>query len=209
MSRANVRRLTILEPAVVFILIMAYIWTLRFDHHWVWVGILGMMMVSHALRQEDAVRLGFRVGNLRECLAEVAPGLAFVALLMLTAGLLLQTTRPIDFRQAFGSWAIYLPWGLFQQYILNGYFYTRLDAALPRRSASLAAAGLFAGAHTPNWFLMLVTLLLGYLCTIAYRRYKNLYLLGLAHGTVGFFLYFVVPDSISHHLNVGPGWFHY
>lgn len=54
---------------------------------------------------------------------------------------------------------------------------------------------------------MAVTLLLGYCCAIVYRRYKNLYFLGLAHGTVGFLLYLVVPDSISHHLNVGPGWF--
>jgi len=207
MSRATIRRLTILEPALFFILIMAYIWSLRFAHRWLWVGILALMLLSHALHREDAGRLGFRLGNLRECLTEFAPALAFFALLMLSAGMLLQTTRPIGFDQAFGSWAIYLPWGLFQQYILNGYFFTRFDAALSRRTAPLVAAGLFAGAHTPNWFLMAATLLLGYCCAIVYRRYKNLYFLGLAHGTVGFLLYFVVPDSISHHLNVGPGWF--
>jgi membrane protease YdiL (CAAX protease family) len=70
------------------------------------------------------------------------------------------------------------------------------------------AAALFASAHTPNWFLMATTLLLGYCCALIYQRHKNLYFLGIAHGTVGFLLYLVVPDSISHHLNVGPGWFH-
>jgi hypothetical protein len=52
---------------------------------------------------------------------------------------------------------------------------------------------------------MAVTLLGGYASTQLYRRYRNLYFLGLAHGVLGFVLYLVVPDSISHHLNVGPG----
>lgn len=29
-------------------------------------------------------------------------------------------------------------------------------------------------------------------------------MLGLAHGVLGFALYFAVPDSISHHLYAGP-----
>ena len=40
-----------------------------------------------------------------------------------------------------------------------------------------------------------------------YLRYRNLYFLGMAHGVVGFLLYLVVPDTISHHLSVGPKWF--
>jgi len=111
--------------------------------------------------------------------------------------------------QAFWALAGYLPWGLFQQYVLNGYFLNRFDSALSRRSAPMISAALFSGAHLPNWFLMAVTLLAGYASVRIYRRYNNLYSLGLglAHGTVGFLLLLVVPDSISHHLTVGPGWF--
>ena len=69
------------------------------------------------------------------------------------------------------------------------------------------SAALFSGVHTPNWFLMLVCLVAGYVAAHVYRRDKNLYFLGLAHGAVGFLLFLVVPDSVSHHLNVGPGWF--
>ena len=207
MSQATARRLAILEPVSIFAMIMAYIWSLRFACHWLWLGILGLMLVSHALHREDATRLGFRLGNFRACLGEFAPALAFFALVMLAAGLLLQTTRPIGFDRALLSWAAYLPWGVFQQYLLNGYFLTRFDALVSRRAAPVIAASMFCGAHTPNWFLMAVTLLLGYCCAVLYRRYKNLYFLGLAHGTVGFLLYLVVPDSISHHLAVGPGWF--
>ena len=75
------------------------------------------------------------------------------------------------------------------------------------RSASLASAALFSGVHLPNWFLMGVTLLAGYCCARLYLRHRNLYFLGIAHATVGFLLFLVVPDSVSHHLVVGPGWF--
>ena len=205
--RDAVRKYAVVEPFAVFILIMAYIWDLRFTHPAFWVAIFLVMLASHHVRGEDAGMLGFRARNLRECLETYAPVLLFFTLLMLASGILLETTRPIRFDQGVLSWAAYLPWGLFQQYILNGYFLNRLDASLGRRTAPVVSAALFSGAHTPNWFLMAVTLLLGYCCTILYRRYKNLYFLGIAHGTVGFLLYLVVPDSISHHLNVGPGWF--
>ena len=108
---------------------------------------------------------------------------------------------------ALASWAVYVPWGVFQQYTLNGYFLSRFDAVAGRRAASLISAALFCGVHAPNWFLMLMAFPAGYCATRIYRRYRNLYFLGLAHATVGFLLFLVVPDSISHHLRVGPGWF--
>ncbi len=201
------RRFAILEPVSVFAMIMAYIWELRYSHHGLWLGILALILLSHIAHRERAVTLGFRAGGLRDCWHEFAPALAFFALLMFASGLLLQTTRPIRFDQAILAWAGYLPWGLFQQYILNGYFLNRFSAVFSRRAAPLAAATLFSGAHTPNWFLMGVTLLAGYCCARIYRRYQNLYFLGAAHGTIGFLLFLVVPDSVTHHLTVGPGWF--
>jgi membrane protease YdiL (CAAX protease family) len=165
------------------------------------------MLLSHRLRGERPAALGFHRRNLRDCLEEFAPVLAFLALLLLAIGILMQTTRHLRSDQAFWALAGYLPWGLFQQYILNGYFLNRFDSVLSRRTASVISAALFSGAHLPNLFLMAVTLAAGYICARIYRRHKNLYFLGLAHGTVGFLLFLVVPDSISHHLTVGPGWF--
>ena len=133
--------------------------------------------------------------------------LAFLALSMTAAGMLFQSTRPIGFDRAVLSWAAYIPWGLFQQYVLHGYFLNRFDALFSRRAAPLLAATLFSGVHLPNWFLMAVPLLAGYCCARIYRRYQNLYFLGAAHGTIGFLLFMMVPDSITHHLTVGPGWF--
>ena len=207
MSQRALRRIAVLEPLTVFGLIMAYIWDLRFSHHGSWVVILALVLFSHLLRRERARTLGFDFRNLRECLEEFLPMLGFLGLAMLGAGILLRTTRPIPFCDAFLAWFGYLPWGTFQQYLLNGYFLNRLGRSMAPRTASIASAMLFSGAHLPNWFLMAVTLALGYCCARLYLRHKNLYFLGIAHATVGFLLFLVVPDSITHHLVVGPGWF--
>lgn len=196
-----------LEPLSVFAMIMAYIWELRFSHHGAWLPILALMALSHLARHERAAALGFRSGNLGACLAEFAPVLTLLALAMLAGGILLQTTRPIEFPQGAAALGAYLPWGVLQQYVLNGYFLNRFGRVLPPRAAPLAAAALFSGAHLPNWFLMGVTLPLGYCAGRLYQRHHNLYFLGIAHGIIGFLLFLVVPDSISHHLTVGPGWF--
>ena len=207
MSASTGRRLAALEPITVFGLILAYIWSLRYRYPAAWALILVLPLVSHWWRGERAAALGFRLQNLAECVRRFAPALVFLALSLLASGMLLDTLRPISVDRAAMTWAIYLPWGLCQQYLLNAYCLTRLEIVLPERGAALAAAALFSAAHTPNWFRMLVTLGAGYAAARLYASYRNLYFLGLAHGTLGVLLFLVVPDSISHHLVVGPGWF--
>jgi membrane protease YdiL (CAAX protease family) len=201
------RRRAVLEPVAVFCLIMAYIWDLRYTFPVFWLAIVGLMAASHWVHREQAVALGFQAHNLRKCVEDLAPAVILLALLLWGFGQLLATIRPIGYDRAMLAWAGYLPWGLLQQYTLNGYFLNRLSQGVSRRQAAIFSAALFSGAHLPNWFLMAVTLLLGYLSARIYSRYRNLYFLGAAHGTLGVLLYLVVPDSVSHHLVVGPGWF--
>ena len=186
---------------------MAYIWELRYTHHGAWMAILGLMLVSHLARREHASAMGFRKRNLSACLERFAPVLALMGLAMVAGGILFRTTREIPIEAGVAAWAAYLPWGLFQQYALNAYFLNRFDAALSPRSSVVLTAALFSGVHLPNWFLMMVTFAAGWCSARIYRRYRNLYFLGLAHATLGFLLFLVCPDSITHHLTVGRGWF--
>lgn len=199
------RKLALLEPASVFVFLMVYIWLLRFAHPHLWIAILVCMLLSHLVHGESPRMLGFGRRSLRECAHRFAPPLAILSLVMVAAGLLLHTTRRIAFDQAFLALAAYLPWGLSQQYMLNGYFLNRFDKSLAPRPAGWLTALLFAAAHTPNWFLMAIALAGGWCAIQVYRRHRNLYFLGIAHAAVGFLLYVTVPDSISHHLDVGPG----
>jgi membrane protease YdiL (CAAX protease family) len=200
-------QLAILEPVSVFAMIMAYIWVLRFSVPWLWLPIVLMLLISHRVHGERAGELGFNRRNLGPLFRRFAVPLLLLTLVLVASGVVFQTIRQIGFDSAILAWLAYLPWGLFQQYVLNGYFLNRLGDSLSYQAAPLAAAALFAGAHLPNGFLMAVTFLMGYSSAYIYRKYNNLYFLGLAHATIGFVLFLVVPDSISHHLRVGPGWF--
>jgi hypothetical protein len=202
-------RWLMLEPALVFLMIMLYIWWLRAGHQsWAVVIFCGILL-SHYWHGESPAELGFRASNFRACFKVFLPALLFVALTLLTIGILLKTLRGgLDLERAMVGFISYCTWGLFQQYLLNAYFVNRLlpVSASASQAAALGAA-CFACAHTPNWFLMLVGFGMGYCAARVWIRYRNLYFLGIAHGAIGSMLYLVVPDTISHHLTVGPGWF--
>ena len=195
------------EVATTFILIMLYIWRLRASVPKAWIFILGFVVLSHILRGERTAWLGFHWGNFRECIDHLAPALVLIALSLIVLGLLFETLRPIRLEYGFMCLLAYCPWGIFQQYLVNGYIANRLAAVSPARYVPLLSASLFAGAHLPNWFLMLVTFVAGYYSTKIFMKYRNLYFLGLAHGVIGTVLFVVIPDSISHHLTIGPAFF--
>jgi membrane protease YdiL (CAAX protease family) len=197
----------LLEPLLMFALIMAYIWKLRAIHPNSWIVIPALLFVSHLVHRETPRALGFELRGLPSMLKKLAPALILIAAALLSAGALFHTLRPIGLRGALFAFAPYLPWGLVQQYLLNGYFVNRFVASLSPRASGLAAALLFCAAHAPNPFLMAVTLPLGWAATTVYYRTRNLYLLGIAHAIIGLLLFLVIPDSISHHLRVGPSWF--
>lgn len=208
MSAGAVRRkASILEALAIFAMIMAYIWKWRFTHPRLWVPMVALILASQVAHGDGARAVGLKAENFWVCLRRFGPILIGLVLAMLTAGLLLGTLRPIGFEQAMLAFALYLPWGLFQQYLLNGYFLTRFETALSQNSASILASVLFSVVHSPNWFLMLVTPVAAYGAIRVYRLHRNLYFLGLAHAVIGCLLFVVVRDSVSHHLNVGPGWF--
>jgi hypothetical protein len=50
-----------------------------------------------------------------------------------------------------------------------------------------------------------VTLVGGTVAAFAYQRHRNLFFLAFAHALIGTMLWLVVPDTVSHHLRVGPG----
>jgi membrane protease YdiL (CAAX protease family) len=202
------RKLAAIEAVCLFAFIMLYIWVLRAHHPRIVIAGLLFLLLSHLVRGEGPRELGFGRRSLLDCAHHFAPLLLFLVLFLFAGGLLLNTTRHIAYDQAFFALAAYIPWGIFQQYLLNGYFLRRFEQTFSKGTAAWLAAILFAVVHTPNWFLMAVGLVGGWCATLVYRRHRNLYFLGIAHATIGFLLYVTAPDRISHHLDIGPGLFH-
>jgi hypothetical protein len=111
-----------------------------------------------------------------------------------------------DFKHVAG----YVLWTLYQQFLLNALFMPRLTRLLPSENAAVAlAAVLFATAHLPNLSLTVATLVWGAISCALFRRYHNLYALGLAQGLLGLCFAICVPDALHHHLRVGLGYLRY
>ena len=197
-----------IEPGIAFAMIVLYIWWLRFRYPYAWIAILALIVASHVRKRESFRKLGFEWNMPRDS-TRLWMVLGLIAVVILAIGLMLHTIRQVTWQGACLSLLLYCIWGLVQQYILNGYFVNRFSDFLPHHTHAvpILAAICFSLVHLPNWFLMIVTLAGGYVCVRVYLHNRNLYFLGLAHGVIGFLIYLVVPDSVSHHLYVGPKWF--
>jgi membrane protease YdiL (CAAX protease family) len=104
----------------------------------------------------------------------------------------------------------YVLWTLYQQFLLNDCFMPRLTRPLNSEAAAIAVSALlFAAAHLPNLPLAAGTLPWGAISCLLFRRYRNLYALGLAQGLLGLCFAICIPEALSHHLQVGLGYLRY
>jgi len=100
----------------------------------------------------------------------------------------------------------YVVWTIYQQFLLQDYFMPRLTRALNSEVAIAVAGVLFAVAHLPNLTLTLATLVWGVVSCLLFRRYKSVYILGLAQGLLGLCFAVCVPEAMHHHMRVGLGY---
>ena len=103
----------------------------------------------------------------------------------------------------------YAVWALEQEFILQSFFYVRLETLLGSRRAVWGAALLFCAAHLPSPVLTLMSFIGGLLFCEMFRRYRNIFPLGLVHATLGFTIAASLPDSLLHHMRVGLGYLSY
>jgi membrane protease YdiL (CAAX protease family) len=103
----------------------------------------------------------------------------------------------------------YVLWTIYQQFLLQDFFMPRLTRVLTSNTAIVLAGALFAVAHLPNLPLALATLAWGVASCWLFRRYRSLYVLGLAQGILGLCFAVCIPDAMHHHMRVGLGYLLY
>lgn len=103
----------------------------------------------------------------------------------------------------------YVVWTMYQQFLMQDYFMPRLARILTSNAAIAVAALLFSVAHLPNLALAAATLVWGAVSCWLFRRYRNLYILGLTQGLLGLCFAVCLPDSLLHHMRVGLGYWRY
>jgi membrane protease YdiL (CAAX protease family) len=107
-----------------------------------------------------------------------------------------------------GAWQ-YAIWGVVQQFILQSFFYARLESVLGSSRAVLATAFLFSAAHIPSPVLTVATLLGALFFCEMFRRYRSIYPLGIVHAMLGLAMAASFPDSLLRHMRVGLGYLHF
>ncbi|MGA7908873.1 MAG: CPBP family intramembrane glutamic endopeptidase [Candidatus Sulfotelmatobacter sp.] len=159
-------------------------------------------------RNWDRDELGFGVRGLVRSLW-ILPAAIALALLSILIAKKIGTLHPL-YKGDFAHITGYVLWTIYQQFLLQDYFMPRLLRLLSRESAAVTFAGaLFAAAHMPNLTLGAATLVWGIVSCALFRRYNNLWALGLAQGLLGLCFAVCVPDALHHHLRVGLGYLRY
>lgn len=104
-----------------------------------------------------------------------------------------------------GLW-VYAIWALLQQFLLQSFFYVRLEALTERRWAVPVCAALFAAAHAPNPILTPATFVGALFFTGLFRRYRTIYPLAAVHAALGVTIAATFSDHLLRHMRVGLGY---
>ena len=100
-------------------------------------------------------------------------------------------------------------WAFAQQFLLQSFFFVRVEELAGDWWAVLASTVLFTLAHLPNMALTAMTFVGALFFTEAFRRYRSIYPLGIAHALLGIAIAYSFPDSIMHHMRVGLSDWHF
>src|ERR1700730_13893945 len=88
------------EVLLVFLLIMVYIWWVRFRHPYSWIGILAVVIASHIYHRETLAKLGFRCAGTGRTFIEYSVPLGALALALLALGIVFRSIRQVTWQGA-------------------------------------------------------------------------------------------------------------
>lgn len=200
---------TVLEVLLVYAGILLYIWRWQFTYPREWMALLAVVLASHVAHRDTLRGLGLTFAGLRASARIILPIAAAVYVLAVILGFAsgrLALIAP-GWRTVV-SFAGYLAWCAFQQYVAQSYFHYRLMSLTTNRHvSSLLVALLFGAAHIPNPILMVATTLGGLILSEVFARHRNIWPLALAQAVGGFLIAALSPASLIHNMRVGPGYY--
>jgi membrane protease YdiL (CAAX protease family) len=169
---------------------------------------LAVTLTVVLLRGPSRDDLGFGTRGLLASLW-ILPAALALSLLSLFLAAEIGTLHPL-YKANFGHVIGYGLWTIYQQFLLQDYFMDRLLRLGVSASSAVVVAGImFSAAHMPNLVLVAATLVWGIVSCALFRRYRNIWMLGLAQGLLGLCFAVCVPDYLHHHLRVGLGYLRY
>jgi membrane protease YdiL (CAAX protease family) len=203
------------QIVIVFLFLEFALWapTRQIRNRWaavVAVLILVLTLLDAFTDQSSLGRLGLGLPKLFGAGIVLGIGLATAAFLVILVKVMggEVPTNPTWFPNLRSIWG-YVIWAMIQEFILQSFFFIRFEQLFGSSRAVWMAATLFAAAHLPSPVLTVATLIGALFFCEMFRRYRNIYSLGIVHAMLGLTIAFVVPDSLLHHMRVGLGYLRY
>jgi membrane protease YdiL (CAAX protease family) len=205
MDRSSQR--SVVEVAVVFVLIGAFLWLGRRAFPGVnvvfAVALLAFLVYAHRQAGEGWREIGFRWDTFGATSRLLLPAVLIACALIVSAAVVFDETRLPPLATGLRRTALFVVFGIAQQYVLVGFIFRRVERIAEARFAPALTALLFALLHLPNVFLTAATFAWGVVACLIYRRTPNLWANGLAHGLLATLLYYALPRSVTGGLRVG------
>lgn len=169
---------------------------------------LGWVIASTLFERRSLDELGLGLKGLNGAsIALVITGAAFAIMVGLASAF--GTLGAVHGARAVPAATGYIIWSFLQEFLLNSFFFLAFERLFhDSRKAVWAAVFLFVFAHLPNPVLMIATFLLSIVFVSIFRRYRNIYPLGLGHAILGLTIAITVPDVYLEHMRVGLGYLH-
>jgi membrane protease YdiL (CAAX protease family) len=200
------RQFTWAQVIIAFLFVECAVWAARLSVRSRWALATGAIVLVFALVDRPSLRrLGLGLPNAMGTGLMLGVGFTGAVFMLFTthwAGGAVPA-NPL-FPNMHMAWQ-YMIWALVQQFILQSFFFTRLEELFESSTAVWVTATFFAAVHLPNVVLTTFTLIAGLFFCEMFRRYRSIYLLGLVHALLGLTLSATIPASLLYHLRVGIG----
>ena len=195
-----------LQIAFAYGLLEAALWTPPGRLDLAWMILTAAFILVMAFRGPYSAReMGVTFPTGKATIWIVGAGLILAATLWSFAALTGADAAPTHAMPLRTTWQ-YAVWAFLQQFMLQSFFFVRLESLLGSRRAVLATTVLFAAAHIPNPILTVGTVLAGFFFCEMFRRYRNIFPLGVVHVILGLAMAASVSDALLHHMRVGIGY---
>jgi hypothetical protein len=198
-----------LQIATTVILLEMALWSSGTRQHLFSLAALLWVVVTSIFPRHTARELGLSAQGFRSSFWFI-PASSAIAAFFVCGAWQIGTLHP-----AFGArthsytYLAYAIWAVIQQFILQSYLFVRFESLLASgRKAVVACAALFAFVHIPNPVLTVATFAGGLAFCEIFRRYRNLYSLGIAHALLGISVAVSIPSALHHDMRVGIGFLH-
>jgi hypothetical protein len=195
-----------LQIALAYGLLEAALWTPPGRLDLVWMILTAAFIPLMAFRGPYSGRdMGVTFPSGKATIWIVGAGLILAAMLWSCAALTGANAAPTHAMPLRTAWQ-YAIWAFLQQFMLQSFFFVRLESLLGSRGAVLATTILFAAAHVPNPILTIGSVFAGFFFCEMFRRHRNIFPLGVVHLILGLTMAASISDTLLHHMRVGIGY---